>query len=102
MAIELALHALEQISIDDRVVLAFVNLILVHDLSEIDPVAQQVWTYDRKKRVFWTSEDPQTVRAKMAYANELGLRGAMIWEISQDTSGWLLLDALLDGLDSGS
>lgn len=67
-----------------------------------DPVAQQVWTYDRKKRVFWTSEDPQTVRAKMAYANELGLRGAMIWEISQDTSGWLLLDALLDGLDSGS
>ncbi len=65
-----------------------------------DSIAQQVWTYDRKTRTFWTSEDPGTLHAKMAYATALGLRGAMIWEISQDTDDSSLLNAVVDGLQS--
>ena len=71
-------------------------------LDDRDPIAQQVWTYDRKTRTFWTSEDPETIRAKMAYAAGLGLRGAMIWEISQDTDEGILLDAVVDGLRSAT
>ena len=63
-----------------------------------DPVAQQVWTYDPRSRVFWTSDDPETIRAKMAYAVDRGLRGAMIWEIAQDSEDFALLSAVVAGL----
>ena len=63
-----------------------------------EPVAQQVWTYDRKSRVFWTSESPLTIATKMVYLEGRGLRGAMIWEISQDTSDRDLLTAITDTL----
>lgn len=63
-----------------------------------DEAAQQVWTYDPRTRVLWTSDDPGTVAAKMAYAVGLGLRGAMVWEISQDTDDFALLSAVAAGL----
>jgi chitinase len=63
-----------------------------------DETAQQVWTFDPERRVFWTSDDPQTIRAKMAFVREQGLRGAMIWEITQDTDDGALLDAVVSGL----
>ena len=39
---KMLLHALEQLGVDDRQMLALVDQFLVHDLAEVDPVAQQV------------------------------------------------------------
>ena len=39
---KMPLHFIEQPRIDDGLVLALVDQVLVHDLSEVDPVAQQV------------------------------------------------------------
>jgi hypothetical protein len=42
LGIEPSLHAGEQLGIDDRFVLAFMNETLVNDLAAMDPVAQEV------------------------------------------------------------
>lgn len=47
---------------------------------------------------FISFEDPDSIAAKGAYIRERGLRGAMIWDVSQDTRDHALLRALHSGL----
>jgi chitinase len=46
--------------------------------------AQAPYLYAPATRIFITYEDPRSVRAKMAYLQAKGLRGAMFWELSSD------------------
>lgn len=42
IAVEVKLDLLEQIAVNDGIVLAFVDFVLVDDLAELDAVAQQM------------------------------------------------------------
>ncbi len=57
-----------------------------------DPVSQAPWIYDGDN--FLTFEDPDSLRAKAAFARDRGLGGMMIWELSGDTNDSQLLRAL--------
>jgi chitinase len=60
------------------------------------PEAQAMWIFDGS--TFWSYDDPESIRNKMAYAKSLGLGGAMFWELSGDTAGGDLIKAIRDGL----
>lgn len=57
-----------------------------------DPVSLAPWVYDGNN--FLTFDDPASLRAKTAYADEKQLGGVMIWELSGDTTEGILLKAL--------
>lgn len=63
-----------------------------------DAVAAQASVYDPATRRLAVFDDPVTLGWKAAWARAKGLRGAMIWEISQDTPDGALLGALDVGL----
>ena len=65
-----------------------------HDQSKVP------WLYDARAGVFVTYDDPDSVRAKAAYARQHGLGGVMVWELSQDDARGALLGALNEGLAS--
>jgi len=46
--------------------------------------AQVPWLYDAKSGTWITYDDPEAVRAKMAYTREHGLGGVVIWELGAD------------------
>src|SRR6267143_3649033 len=46
--------------------------------------AQVPWLYDAKSGTWVTYDDPEAVRAKMAYTREHGLGGVVIWELGAD------------------
>jgi chitinase len=48
---------------------------------------------------WWSYDTPQTIRAKMAYAKQQGLGGAMFWELSGDTANGSLINAIDQGLN---
>ncbi len=56
------------------------------------------WLYDPQSKIFISYDDAQSLEAKAGYANELGLVGVMIWELSQGDE--TLLDAIHNGLAS--
>jgi chitinase len=49
-----------------------------------DPASQAPWLYDGK--IFWSFDDPVSVRAKLEYARKQKLGGVMVWELSNDTA----------------
>ncbi|WP_419804518.1 glycoside hydrolase family 18 protein [Terriglobus sp.] len=57
-----------------------------------DPVSLSPWVYDGNN--FLTFDDPASLQAKTAYADEKKLGGVMIWELSGDTTEGILLRAL--------
>ena len=57
-----------------------------------DPVSLSPWVYDGNN--FLTFDDPASLGAKTAYADEKKLGGVMIWELSGDTTEGILLRAL--------
>ncbi|GAA3748335.1 glycoside hydrolase family 18 protein [Terriglobus aquaticus] len=57
-----------------------------------DPVSLSPWVYDGNN--FLTFDDPASLQAKTAYADEKHLGGVMIWELSGDTTEGILLRAL--------
>lgn len=61
-----------------------------------DPVAGAHWIYNGS--TFWSFDDPQLIREKMAYARSLGLGGAFFWEFSGDDAQGSLVKAIADGL----
>ena len=65
-----------------------------------DAVSHTPWLFDGD--AFWTFDDPDSVRAKGAYALEQHLGGLMIWELSNDTAQGALLTAARQGLGSSS
>ncbi len=48
---------------------------------------------------WWSYDTPQTIRAKMDWAKQQGLGGAMFWELSGDTSDGVLINAIDQGLN---
>jgi len=54
-----------------------------------DANSQTPWLYDGKS--FWTFDDPVSIRAKLEYARQHKLGGAMVWELSNDSADAVLL-----------
>jgi chitinase len=63
-----------------------------------DASAQVPYLYNKTAGVFVSYDDPQSLQAKAQYAVQKGLGGAMIWELSADTTDRALLDAVRRGL----
>ena len=61
-----------------------------------DPDSQAPWLFDGD--VFWTYEDPVSVRAKARYVVGAQLGGLMIWELGEDATGGTLLKAARNAL----
>ena len=59
-----------------------------------DERAQAPFLWNAESELFITYDDPQSIRAKAAYARQHRLGGMMFWELSQDRNDELL-DALL-------
>lgn len=55
-----------------------------------DDAAQAAWLWDPQQRRMISYEDPQALRAKVAYVREKGLGGVMYWEQNQDPDETLL------------
>lgn len=60
-----------------------------------DARAQAPWLWNAKQRIFISYDDPQSLRAKAAWARAQGLGGVMYWETREDRDGELL--GVLDG-----
>jgi chitinase len=61
-----------------------------------DADSQAPWLFDGD--VFWTYEDPVSVKAKARYVVGAELGGLMIWELGEDAVDGTLLRAAHDGL----
>jgi chitinase len=61
-----------------------------------DQRAQVPWLFDGT--TFWTFDDSQSIGAKTDYIRRVGLRGAMVWDLTGDTADGELMSAIFDGL----
>ncbi|MBP7682066.1 MAG: glycoside hydrolase family 18 protein [Deltaproteobacteria bacterium] len=59
-----------------------------------DDAAQVPWLFNASTGVFITYDDPESLAVKRELADELGLGGIMIWDLSSDTASHDLLDAV--------
>jgi chitinase len=59
-----------------------------------NPAAGEPWLYNPTSRRFISYEDPRSVNERLKAIRRLGLRGAMVWEISQDSDDNALLAEL--------
>ncbi len=62
-----------------------------------DTRAAQAWLYDPVGHTTVVFDDPASIARKMAFVRRLELHGAMMWEVSQDTTGHDLLRAMVAG-----
>ena len=51
---------------------------------------------------FWTYDDPRSIKKKMRYAQAYRLRGAMVWELSNDLPDGTLMRSVTEGWIEGS
>ncbi len=65
-----------------------------------DPQSKAPWMFNGE--TFWTYEDPVSVAAKIEFAREQNLGGAMLWELSGDTESATLLKTARRGLDTST
>ncbi len=63
-----------------------------------DDASQAPWLFDGD--IFWTYEDPISIRRKVDFAREQHLGGLMIWELGEDSESGLLLQAAHSALGS--
>ena len=61
-----------------------------------DEASQTPWLFDGD--VFWTYDDPVSVRYKADYVRKQRLGGVMVWELGEDTQEGDLLRAAYEGL----
>ena len=57
------------------------------------------WLYDSTKQIFISYDDERSLEAKAGYANDQGLAGVMIWDISQ--GGESLFEGIYRGFERG-
>jgi chitinase len=57
-----------------------------------DPKSQTPWLYSGK--IFWTFDDPLSIRTKVEYAHGHKLGGVMAWELSNDSGDAILLKSI--------
>ncbi|XP_037049722.1 chitinase A1-like [Bradysia coprophila] len=62
-----------------------------------DSASQTPWLYNPATSVFISYDDVESFQIKMNYGQQIGVRGAMIWALHQDTDDELL-NILVDGL----
>jgi chitinase len=60
---------------------------------------KNAWLYDSLNHVFWTYDDPQSLKAKAEYVEDQHLGGVMFWELSGDTPDGELITVLHKQLD---
>ncbi|HET9222708.1 MAG TPA: glycoside hydrolase family 18 protein [Roseiflexaceae bacterium] len=60
---------------------------------------KNAWIYDPANQIFWTYDDPQSLKAKAGYVEDQRLGGVMFWELSGDTPDGELVTVLSKGLD---
>jgi chitinase len=60
---------------------------------------KNAWIYDPASQIFWTYDDPQSLKAKAGYVEDQHLGGVMFWELSGDTPDGELITVLSKGLD---
>lgn len=65
-----------------------------------DPVTGGFWLYDGN--TFWSYDDPQVIAEKMAWLQNLGLRGAMVWSLDGDDAAGTLMSAVRNGLSGAA
>ncbi len=63
-----------------------------------DAAAGEAWLFNGS--TFYNLDDPQVIKAKMAYVANNRLAGAMVWALNQDTDNGELIGAL-DALNTG-
>ncbi|RLS91765.1 MAG: hypothetical protein DWI10_05925 [Planctomycetota bacterium] len=65
-----------------------------------DTVAQVPYLYSPTTKRFISYDDPQSVSAKVNYANQEGLGGMMLWEVTNDstTVGASMMDVIYEGM----
>lgn len=63
-----------------------------------DDTAQVPYLYNKSTGVFVSYDDPASIQAKAVYLKQKGLAGAMIWELSADTTDTAMLNGLRAGL----
>ena len=63
-----------------------------------DAVAKAPWLFDAKTGLFITYDDEESIDLKAAFVRTERLGGIMAWELSGDTKGHSLLDAVRKGL----
>ena len=63
-----------------------------------DTVAMAPWLYNATDSILITYDDTVSVRLKAEYVKSRGLGGIMFWELSGDTPGGGLLDAIHSGI----
>jgi chitinase len=65
-----------------------------------DTVAQVPYLYSPTTKRFISYDDPQSVSAKVDYANQEGLGGMMLWEVTNDstTVGASMMDVIYEGM----
>jgi chitinase len=56
--------------------------------------AQAPWLYNSAEHKFLSFEDPRSISIRSTYAKRSGLRGAFMWELSEDDSTHTMLDAM--------
>lgn len=61
-----------------------------------DPLSMAPWIFDGD--VFWTYDDPVSIRQKAFFAEDHQLGGLMIWELGEDTAGAVLLNSAYTAL----
>jgi chitinase len=67
----------------------FIRALAASSSVHRDPRSRAPWLFDGE--IFWTYEDPVSVRYKVSYAANQHLAGIMIWELSGDTADAELL-----------
>lgn len=56
--------------------------------------AQAPWIYNAKQHIFFSYDDPESMKIKADFARRQGLRGTMFWVLGEDDSNDSLLKAL--------
>jgi chitinase len=74
----------------------YIQTLLPESTVYRDPDSQAPWLFDGD--IFWTFEDPISIRHKTTYAKDQQLGGLMIWELGEDTSSASLLQSAYDAL----
>ena len=73
-----------------------------------DEVSKACWLYNRGTKELYTYDDQETIKTKCDYINEMGLGGAMYWELDGDDwkNGYdlvnIIYDSVLQGIDFGT
>jgi chitinase len=75
---------------------SYIETLIPHSTVYREPGSETPWLFDGD--VFWTYDDPTSIRHKADYAIQQHLGGLMIWELGEDTSSATLLRSAYQAL----